>query len=291
MDFGIAIVHHARMEDFVIRTAAIPFAVAAVTAGLLRLAAGRTEGSAMAGAAICLGFLAGYLLILGLPNAWPPASAQKVFFIALAGGIAGLALDAGPESRRLALPAAVLSPLPALGWMGWTRLSIPDWADALTLLLVAAAGAAALAGLHARGERPAECAFKLAVAAAALAVLALLGASASMAQLCGALAAAAAGFALWLWPRPRLRFSASALLGGGLVLVALAGSVAVFTNAPKPALALLLPVFFAERALGRFAAAPPRKRPALEPAAVAAMALIPAAAAVGLALILAGGGY
>jgi hypothetical protein len=279
------------MDDFVLRTAVAPFAVAAVAAGLLRLTAGREQGQAMAGAAICLGFLAGYGLVMGAPAVWPPASAQKVFFVAAAGGILGLALDLSPESRRLALPAALAAAAVALAWLGWPRLLISDRTDAATLLAVAAAGAVILAGLHARRQEPAECAVKLLVASAALAPLALLGASASMAQLCGVLAAAAGGFALWLWPKPRLQFAASALLGGGLVFVALAGSVAVFTNAAKPALLLLLPVFFAERALGRRSRGIHKKNQVLMPILTAVAASVPAIAAVALAYHLGGSGY
>jgi hypothetical protein len=282
---------HAAMEDFLLRTAAIPLAVAAVAAGLLRFVAGPTQGPAMAGAAICLGFLAGYGLTVGTPAVWPPASAQKLFFIAAAGGILGLALDFSAESRRVSLPAAMTALVIALAWLGWSRLLISDWADIALLLLVAAAGAITLGSLHARSEEPAECAVKLVVASAALSALALQGASLSTAQLCGALAAAAGGFALWLWPRPRLRFAASALLGGGLAFVALAGSVAVFTNAAKPALILLLPIFFAERALGRYGAGGRRRGQALRPVLVAIVALVPAAAAIGLAGLLGGSGY
>jgi hypothetical protein len=291
VDFRFGIGDHAPMEDFLLRTAAIPLAAAAVAAGLLRLVAGPTRGAAMAGGAICLGFLAGYGLTLGIPAVWPTASSQKVFFIAAAGGIAGLALDLSVESRRLTLPVAVAATTVALAWLGWSRLAIPDWADAVTLAIVAGSGTLALVGLHARSEEPAECAAKLLVASAALAALALLGASASTAQLCGALAAATGGFGLWVWPRPRLRFGASALLGGGLVFVVLAGSAAVFTNAAKPALLLLLPIFFAERALGRHGAGFRRGNRPLKPVLVTAVALIPAVAAVGLAVLLGGSGY
>jgi hypothetical protein len=112
-----------------------------------------------------------------------------------------------------------------------------------------------------------------------------------MAQLCGVLPAAAGGFALWLWPKPRLQFAASALLGGGLVFVALAGSVAVFTNAAKPALLLLLPIFFAERALGRRSRGIHKKNQVLMPILTAVAASVPAIAAVALAYHLGGSGY
>lgn len=279
------------MDDLLLRSALIPLAVAAVAAGLLRLLAGSAHGPAMAGAAICLAFLTGYILMAGAPAVWPPSAVQKIFFIAAAGGIFGLSVDLSPRARRLTALGALLAPALALAWLGWPRVVRLDWADGATLLVVAAAGAAILAELHGRNAQPAESAVKLSIASVALAAIALLGASASMAQLCGVLAASAAGFALWLWPKPRLRFAASALFGGGLVFVALLGSVAVFSNASKPALCLLLPVFFAGRALGRADAGLHKLGQAVKPLLVAAIAVVPAIAAVGLAQLLGGGAY
>jgi hypothetical protein len=245
----------------------------------------------MAGAAIGLAFLVGYVLILGAPAVWPPSATQKIFFIAIVGGIFGLSLDLSREARHVTLLAAALTPAIALAWLGWTRIVRPDWIDILTLVVIAAAAGAVLTELYGRNTQPAESAVKLLIAAVALSLVALIGTSASLAQLGGVLAAAVAGFALWVWPTPRARFAASALFGGGLVFIALTGAVALYSNASKPALGLLLPIFFADRALGPFDTGIHKLNQALRPLLLGVIALIPAIAAVGLAHLLGRNGY
>ena len=279
------------MDDLLLQSALIPFVTAAVAAGILRLVAGSTHGTAMAGAAIGLAFLAGYVMILGAPSVWPPSATQKVFFIAIVGGIFGLSLDLSREARHVTLLAAALTPAIALAWLGWTRIVRPDWIDILTLVVIAAAAGAVLTELYGRNTQPAESAVKLLIAAVTLSLVALIGTSASLAQLSGVLAAAVAGFALWVWPTPRARFAASALFGGGLVFVALTGAVALFSNASKPALGLLLPIFFADRALGPFDTGIHKLNQALRPLLLGVIALIPAIASVGLAHLLGRTGY
>jgi hypothetical protein len=279
------------MDDLLLQSALIPFVTAAVAAGILRLVAGSTHGTAMAGAAIGLAFLAGYVMILGAPSVWPPSATQKIFFIAIVGGIFGLSLDLSREARHVTLLAAALTPAIALAWLGWTRIVRPDWIDILTLVVIAAAAGAVLTELYGRNTQPAESAVKLLIAAVTLSLVALIGTSASLAQLGGVLAAAVAGFALWVWPTPRARFAASALFGGGLVFVALTGAVALFSNASKPALGLLLPIFFADRALGPFDTGIHKLNQALRPLLLGVIALIPAIASVGLAHLLGRTGY
>jgi hypothetical protein len=279
------------MDDLLLQSALIPFVTAAVAAGILRLVAGSTHGTAMAGAAIGLAFLAGYVMILGAPSVWPPSATQKIFFIAIVGGIFGLSLDLSREARHVTLLAAALTPAIALAWLGWTRIVRPDWIDILTLVVIAAAAGAVLTELYGRNTQPAESAVKLLIAAVTLSLVALIGTSASLAQLSGVLAAAVAGFALWVWPTPRARFAASALFGGGLVFVALTGAVALFSNASKPALGLLLPIFFADRALGPFDTGIHKLNQALRPLLLGVIALIPAIASVGLAHLLGRTGY
>ena len=280
-----------RMNDLLVQSAFIPFAVAVVAAGVLRLVAGSTHGPAMAGAAVSLAFLTGYVLIFGAPSAWPPSAAQKIFFIAIIGGIFGLSLDLSREARHITLFVSALTPLLPLAWLGWPRFLPPDWSDIGTLALIALAGGGVLTELYSRNAQPAEFGIKLLIATMALALIALIGSSASYAQLCGVLAAATAGFLIWLWPVARCRFAASAVFGGGVIFVSLVAAIAVFTTVSKPALGLLLPIFYADRALGRFDTGIHKLNQALKPALLAVIALIPAIAAVGLAHLLGGGGY
>jgi hypothetical protein len=277
------------MNDLLVQSAFIPFAVALVSAGILRFVAGSMHGPAMAGAAICLAFLTGYVLVFGPPAYWPPSAAQKLFFIAIVGGILGMSLDLSRESRPITLFVGALAPALAALWLGWSRLLALDWADIATLILVAVAGGGVLTELYSKNVQPADSAVKLLIAAFSLAIVSLIGASASYAQLAGILAAATVGFGFWLWPVARCRFAASAVFGGGLVFISMVGAISVFTTASKPALGLLLPIFFADRALGRFDTGIHRLNQAIKPVLLGIIALIPAIAAVGLAHLLRGG--
>ena len=279
------------MHDLLIQSILVPFAVAFVSAGVLRYALGAENGPAAAGVAVPVGFLAAYTLIFGLPTVWPPSATQKLYFIAAIGGAAGLYLDLSRVARPVILAVTAIYPLAALLWIGWARVIALDWIDISVLAVTAAAGVAVLANLSRSRASPSESGIKLVVGALALAAIALAGTSASYGQLCAALAAATAGFCLWLWPVSRCRFAASALFGGGLMLFALIGAIAVFSTAPKAALCLLLPIFFADRALGRVGEKLKTERPTLWPVLVGFVALIPAAAAVTLAQMLGGSGY
>jgi hypothetical protein len=278
------------MHDLILQSAIIPFAVAAIAAGVLRLIAGSTHGPPMAGAAIGIAFLTGYILFLGAPAAWPPTAMQKLFFITVAGTIFGMSLDLSREARPVTLMTAAVAPALALLWLGWPRIVTAAWGDIGSLVIIALAGAAILTELYGRGTQPAESGIKLLIAAIALALIALIGASVFYARLSGVLAAAVVGYLFWLWPVPRYRFAASALFSGGLLFIALSGAIALFTNASKPALGLLLPIFFADRALGRVDTGINKLNQALKPLLLAVIALIPAIAAVGLSHLLRGNG-
>ena len=101
------------MHDLILQSAVIPFAVAAVSAGILRLVAGSTHGPPMAGAAIGIAFLAGYVLILGAPVAWPSSAIQKLFFVTIIGTIFGMSLDLSREARPITLMTVMESLMPS----------------------------------------------------------------------------------------------------------------------------------------------------------------------------------
>lgn len=280
------------MDDLFLQSGIAPFAAAALGVGILRLIGGSTRGPLIAAAGIGIGFLVGYVLILGAPVRWPQSSGEKLFAIATAGIALGLALDLSRDAPPVTRLIAALSPAAALTWLGWPRIAGVDWVDIATLAAVAVAGGCILIRLFASGPPATDSGVKLMIACVALSLVSIFGASASLGQLAGALAAATAGFLVWNWPIARFPVAASAVLGGGLTFVALAGIVAVFTNAPKPALAMLLPIFFADLALARLPRRHGGLNQAIRPILLAAVALIPALAAVGLASLLGGGsGY
>lgn len=279
------------MDDLLLQSAILPFAIAAAASGLLRLVAGRVRGRPLAAASIGIAFLAGYILIFGLPDSWPQSVAQKIFAIAALAVALGIALDLSQDDPAVIRSLTVVVLPVALAWLGWPRLLLPDWIDVATLAIAVIAGGIVLTKLYALGPEATESGVKLMIASAALAVVAVIGASASFAQLAGVLAAATAGYLVWNWPVPRFPFAAAAVLGGGVTFVTLCAAAAVFTNAPTPALAMLVPIFFADLAAARMQTGRPRVDQALRPVLVAVMALIPALAAVGLAHLLAAQSY
>ena len=279
------------MDTLLIHSALVPFAVAAAAAGLLRLIGGADLGAMIATAGIGLAFAIGHMLILGLPAAWPTSAAQKILVVAVAATAVGLALDLSNGRSTMTRLLAYLLPLAALLWLGWARVAALDWIDIAALALTVVAGGYAVSRPLAEGAETADSGVKLMVAAAALGFVAVIGRSASFGQLAGVLAAATAGFLAWNWPVARFRFGAAAVLGAGTIFLALAGAIAVFTNAPKAALVLLLPIFFADRAVGRIRIGARRPGDAVRPVLVFAVAAIPAIAAVGLAHILGGSSY
>lgn len=280
------------MDDLLLQSGIYPFAAAALGVGVLRLIGGSARGRLIAGGGIGIGFLIGFVLILGAPMRWPQSSSEKLFAIAALAAALGLALDLSRDSPPVTRLFAAVSSLAALTWLGWPRIVAQDWIDIAVLAAVAGGGGIVLTRLFASGPQATDAGIKLMVACIALALVSVFGASASLGQLAGAAAAATAGFLIWIWPVPRFPFAASAVLGGGLTFVALTGVVAVFTDAPKPALAMLLPIFFADLAFARVPKTQHGMNRAIRPILLAAVALIPALAAVGLASLLGGGsGY
>lgn len=280
------------MDDLLFQSGIFPFAAAALGAGILRLIGGSDRGRLIAGGGIGIGFLIGFVIILGAPMRWPQSSSEKLFAIAALATALGLALDLSRDSAPVTRLFAAVSSLAALTWLGWPRIVAQDWIDIATLAAVALGGGFALTRLFASGPQATDAGVKLMIACVALALVSVFGASASLGQLAGALAAATAGFLVWIWPVARFPFAACAVLGGGLTFVALTGIVAVYTDAPKPALAMLLPIFFADLALARLPRTQRGMNQAIRPILFAAVALIPALAAVGLASLLGGGsGY
>lgn len=280
------------MDDLLLQSGIFPFAAAALGVGVLRLVGGSARGPLIAAGGIGIGFVIGFILILGPPARWPLSSGEKLFAIAAFATALGFALDLSHDSPPVTRLLAAVLPLAALTWLGWPRIAGQDWIDIATLAAVALVGGFVLTRLFETGPQATESAIKLMIACIALALVSVFGASASLGQLAGVLAAATAGFLIWIWPIPRFPFAASAVLGGGLTFVALTGVVAVFTSAPKPALAMLVPIFFADLALSRVPRTQRGMNRAIRPILLAAVALIPALAAVGLASLLGGGsGY
>jgi len=273
-----------------VQSVLIPVAGAFVLTGAIRFANGRAKGPLVAGASVGLGFLIGYVLIVGWP-ALPPESAEdKIPYIALAGLLAGFLLDfirRPPFYRELLYMVGTGA---ALYWMALPRIETGNgWTY---LALVAPWLGAALVGYRTEIGRPRafDACMTLLVAALGVGAIASFGDHDSYARLSFALATALGGFMRWNWPVERYPFGAALLLGGAGALVAIVYALALYTSASPYALAMLRRCFFADMVARRVKRASGKLGEALRPFVRGGIALVPALAALAVAYFTAGGG-
>lgn len=264
------------VQSAVLSTLVLPFAVALASALLAW-----TLGIRRAGLAVALGVVGGHLAgevaVAGWPALPPNGAIDKVPWLALGGGLLGLAVARmrGDRARQVLLGAGLGA---AVVWIGWPRLAIPDahaWAAAV---LVWAGASYALSRLDTAGS--AGGALLLVIGAFAAAGVAFYGSSYRMAQLVGLLAAATAG-AMAGAGAAAPGLGSAGRLAVALPLAGLVTILVLYTQSAPFAVVLLLPIFLAEsvrRHLGDAVAAPPVRLLVL-----GALALVPACAAVAVA--------
>ena len=271
----------------------MPFVLALAWCGLVRLVFGHGHAQWLAGIGVIIGFCVAYVLMEGLPLFPPPASKQKVLYLALAGGLIGLVIDLAHRPPFLERAAAIALPGFALLWLGSRQLAKGPEVSLLVLMVVLWAGSSIVLWRISDQRRDGglNAALLVMVMAIGVALIAYYGRSASLAMLSGALAAAAGAVALCLYgSRLGLQgvggFVATAVYGGGGAVVSLVFVLALFTPTAEPwALAILAlapltglaarPVHVGHGILDRV----------LEPVLFAAIAAVPMLAAVGLAAI------
>jgi hypothetical protein len=279
-------------DNLLIDTALIPGLVAVFAAGLLWFIGGADRGYAAAAGAIGIGFIAGYLVILGPPPAPPAASTQKLFYVVAVGVTLGVLLDLMRLPPGVMRALGGLAPLVIVGWFIWPRLLAIDWGHDGTMLIKAVAFAAiagaVLASLYRERGAAVEPGVMILVAAMGLAGLAFFGSSAVVAQLSGVVAASAAGLLLWNWPFSRHGFGAAGILGAGGALMGLTAILLFFSETNPMALAVLTCVFLAGPMAERLAPGRGGFARAMRPVALGAIAAIPALAAMGVAFLMGG---
>lgn len=280
------------MRDPLAMTIIWPLLASAVGAGLARLFAGPGMGAALAPVAITIGFLLGYLVILGLPGFPPPSSTQKLPYLVVL--VAILAVVVALVRGRLIVASAGLAVLAIGGllWLSGRRLGGGDilsvalalgplWLGWLVILF-------RLARLRNQGQAPAV---MVLVAALGLAGIGIFGASASVGQMALALAAAVGGYLLWNWPRVRFPFGETGLVaaGGSLLLLASYLILAWPRAYIFVAVAVLVLVFFADGPAGRLMPRGEGARAVLAPVILGVTALLPVAVAVAITYVMGGG--
>ncbi|HYH17354.1 MAG TPA: hypothetical protein VD995_01940 [Azospirillum sp.] len=261
----------------------------AVQSGLLPLAAALLLsvglGRRAAGAAVGVAYLLSHLAVLGPPPFPPVAAMQKLFYVAAAFLAAGVLLDAMAARRPVRRAVALAAPAAALTWLALPillRAATPGtWAPGVWLTVAGTLLAAGVAMLRLERRLDDGVTGPVIVVAAAVGtgVVALLGGSASILQLAMAVAAATGGFLLVNWPRQRHRVAAALLLGAGALVPVLAGQLVLYTRTPAVAVALLLPVFFADIVADRL----PVRAGAWRPVLLGMLCLVPVLLAVAVA--------
>lgn len=284
-------------SDPAFQTVIAPFLVAFGLGALVRVAARGEAGPRFMGIAACVGFLVAYALFEGIPSFPPPTSKQKVFYLVALGAGMGFALDFARAPRLAARVLGLGFALLCVAWLAWRPLSAgPSIGFMAGALALWAGGALFLWRVARVDERDGalNAGILVVVAALGLAALAMQAASISLALLSLALASAVGALALWdygAWvvSGRRRGFGAAAGLGAAGALVAIAGVLALYTQAASPpAMAVLLVVAFSDelaRHLNTGSGAPGR---ALAPVMLGLVAAMPALAAVGLAHLLTG---
>lgn len=285
------------LDDPIVQIGLVPLAVAFGLAAFIRIIGGPERGPRLMGIAAIIGFLLAYVLLQGVP-AFPPAAAtQKLFYLVLLAGGAGFALDLTGRTASLQRSLRIVFPGLALLWLAWRQLAAGVALAELATLAALWAGGALVFWRLERAETEGgglSAALMLIVAALGVAGVATLGSSPNPAQLAGALAAAAGGVALWgygVWLAKATRgpFGATTQFGGGGALLGLAYILVLFTpQASRLALIVLLLVFFADLAAGRIRLGNSLRGRAFGPILFAALAAVPALAALGVATLVSG---
>ncbi|WP_448191377.1 hypothetical protein [Azospirillum sp. sgz301742] len=263
-----------------VQSGLLPLALSVALCLLARLGGARWA----TGAAVGVAYLVSHVLTLGLPPLPPVSAQQKLLYVAVGFLALGIALDATAARRAVRLAAVAAAPVAALVWLTLPLL-LRGWSAEVWLGLAGAVLGTIVVML--RLERRLEdggvgngltVPVTIVAAAVGTGVVALLGGSASILQLALAVATATGGFLLINWPHQRQAVGAALLLGlGGLVPV-LAGQLVLYTKTPPLAVALLLPIVFADSLAERMPV-----RAALRPVLLGALCLVPFALAVAAA--------
>ncbi len=230
--------------------ALICFLLGLVFSGLMRF----VRRSAVDSTVLPVIFLASYVVTYQQVPPFPPVgSTNKIFYIAVAATLVGLAFDLLPRTANYRRLLAVIMPLLIVGWIGFPRFAKADIELVATVIGLWLGGVALLWRLDTVAAAPPERNGGSIVGAAmlmalllAFAPVALLGGSSTSFMLCIAALVGLAAAALWEIFVPKGAFGASAVFGVGSGLLAMIDTVTLITReVDLVALALLLLILYA----------------------------------------------
>lgn len=259
----------------------VPVVVTALVAVLVRLIGGRTEAARIASIAVPAGLVAGYAVQPGWPWAPPTEAIDKLAWLALGGGLLGLAIDLATRSRLLVILAALVWPAVGIAWLGGPDLlngqgsNLYRFGEASLVLGLLLARLAQLSGDGLQGPVTAS------VVAVGIACLGLVSGEPELAAIGLPLAACGLGWLACNWPRRHFGFGAAGLLGGSGVALVLAGDAALLTPVNGTLVLVALTALVLQPVVPALARrVPALASPALRPLATAAVVAVPSAVAI-----------
>ncbi len=272
------------LGDPIFQAAILPLAAAFVLSGLLRAIGREGRGRVLAGGSIAIAFLIAYFVLLGLPDWRPVDPIDKVVYIALGALFVGAFADLTGMPVQIKYALILVIPLFGLAWVAEPQIrGNPGLAGVATLVLLFAANGVATSRFTLREGSDLTPSIYLGAGAAGLGLIGLFADANPLYHLAFALAASTVGFAVWNWPVNRFAPSAALLVGAGSILVALSGTLVLYSGASRIAMAALVLVFFSDKFVETVRLGGGRIGTALRPLAVvsASAVIVLASAAIG----------
>lgn len=274
-------IHMNMLDDPFIHGAMVSSVLPLGCALLLSLGIWKLTGAEWAAVAVVPAFLVSYLATLGLPPFPPVSSIPKLFYIAAAAGLVGVALQMFPGGRTVDRAAIVLLPGAIVGWLGWRTLLIPEFGNYAALGLLWLAGGFLFWRFHRMRETPLAVPTMVLTAGLGVSAVAFIGSVGVLSQFAAALAAAAGGIVLCNWPKRRYPFALAGSIGAAAVLFSIVTTMVLYSESDKFAIALLVLIPAWSGLHGRVAVF---SRPVAGPVAFGAFYMLPAILATALAL-------
>lgn len=221
----------------------IVLAASVAVAGIAWFTLGKSRAAGIGYAAVPVGFLAGFILFLGLPPFLSPDPLHIIPYVVLVGLIAGIVIDSLADVEMVKLGVVLAWPAFVIVAIGWREM--PDFATFAGLPMAVLWLAAVLTHLwfgtqHRPPAAPLVSLFALTIG---LGITAFLGGSRILTVLAVILAVSFLGLIGWSYPRLRFPFGATATVGAGSAVFALAVAQVLYTNTPTLAVAALLLIF------------------------------------------------
>lgn len=259
----------------------VPFALALVWAGAMRVFGGPERTARGAGIGVMLAFAISWIVFVK-PDWTPVTDLTRVGHIALGAAVAGLALDLLAPKRFWAAAVAAIFIVGAAWGSVTGKLELPGAAN-LSLLapagVLASIGFLGIARLDVLRAQGLTATILLTVSASGIAVMAAVVGDAKLSATGAILTLAVLGYAV-AQALFKVPVGDSIVLGAGSTLLAISWALGHSHPAARPALLLLPLIFFAEGTAKRVPLPQARISALLYPLILAALAALPVALAV-----------